>query len=238
MKDFFDRTLIISPHCDDETIGCGGLLTRIAKNNQQALIVVVAKSSGYSAFIDKHITNEDRLSELKASIKVMAQGNEDAIKLVQLSSPDYEFTDGSLDLISKKVYVSLLDRIVEDFKPTAVLFPYPSHHQDHKLVYEVTVSALRPSVDTNYIAFKAMYEYPYYDGWNPEKLTNKFYVELNQEELNTKLKALDCFKSQLRRDPRDLLDISAIKDLACSRGREIATYYAETYYPLSIVYKE
>ncbi len=236
MKELFDRTLIISPHCDDETIGCGALMHKIAKEGQKAKVLIIANSNSYSCNVNRFVNNEERIEELKGALRVLDGGNGN-ISAMQLKDESYAFNDGALDTVPKKVYVTLLDRIIEEFEPTAVLFPYPSHHQDHKLVYDVSVSALRPTIDTNFIKLKAMYEYPYYDGWNPEKLTNKLYIELTEEEINVKKKALDCFVSQLRRDQRDLLDLSAISDLAKIRGREISAYYAEAFYPLSIIYK-
>ena len=237
MQKLFDRTLIISPHCDDETIGCGGLLSRIVKNNQEALIVEIAESHSYSNNVKRYVDNKDRMNELDNAIKVIKSYGNGIINSMQLKDETIKFIDGELDSVPKKKYVTMLDSLIEEFKPTAVLFPYKSHHQDHKLVHDVVISALRPTIDTNFIQLKAMYEYTYYDGWNPEKLTNKLYVELTESDLRIKMAALDCFKSQIRKDPRDLLDLSAIEDLARIRGREIGTYYAEAFYPLSIVYK-
>lgn len=237
LDNVFEKTLILSPHYDDETIGCGGLLSRISESGYEALIVQFASCNNKTCNSGRPVSDSERVAEFKNAIhKLDPTKSCISYKLLNELTDEYEFKDGSLDMVSKKVYVTLLDKLLDQFKPTAVLFPYPSFNQDHKLVNEVSLAALRPVIATNSIRLKAMYEYPYYDSWNSSKLIAKSYVILDESVMNTKMDALHCYKSQLVRDPRDLLDKSAIQDLARIRGREVSQYYAEAYYPLITTY--
>lgn len=239
LDNIFERTLILSPHYDDETLGCGGLLHRISEAGYESMIVQFATCTNNNCNAGRTVTDSERLGEfINAIAKLEHDGNDKSIdfKLMRELDKDHEFLDGSLDQLSKKVYVTVLDKLLDSFKPTAVLFPYPSFNQDHKLVHEVSVAALRPVIATNSIRLKAMYEYPYYDSWNSSKLVSKLYVTLSKEDIQHKIDALQCYKSQLMRDPRDLLDQTSVIDLARVRGREVSQYYAEALYPLSITY--
>lgn len=235
MKDIFKKTLVITPHSDDETIGSGGLLHKLGRlYDSEILVVVVARSNSLNYSINRVVTLGERTSEMVSALNVLGKN----IKYEMLIEPDgFEYLDGELDTVPKNVYITELDKVIKRFRPTAVLIPYASHHQDHKLVNEVSIAALRPSVDTDYIKLKAMYEYPYYDSWNHNKLDiSKFYIELDTSDIKAKKSALGFYKSQLERNEFDPLDQSAIMDLAKVRGREISKPYAEVLYPLSLIF--
>ena len=229
----FKRTLIITPHFDDETIGCGGLMTRLASNNDNHVRVVVVATchDTFNYYAGRVVSNEERMTESYEALKILARGNQN-FQLIQLSG----FEDGKLDQCDKKSLVTALDREIREFEPTAVLFPYSSHHQDHQAVYQASVAALRPTVDTNFIQLKAMYEYPYVNFWSSNLIPNsKLYYPLTKGDIDRKEEALRAYKSQLVRDPRDILDVSSIINLARVRGTEIGHYYAEAFYPMTIV---
>lgn len=227
MKDLFKNTLIISPHCDDETIGCGGLIHNIVQQGCDVRVIIVATHGDTNSNV---VDNETRMLETENALDVLGVGD---WKIHQLSG----FRDGYLDQCSKKDLISALDKQIKEFKPTTVLFPYSSHHQDHQVVYQASIAALRPTVATNHIKLKAAYEYPYITtSWNSTmRSDSKIYYPLTAKDMQKKEEALKEYKSQLVRDPRDILDISSILNLARVRGTEIGEYYAEAFYPLSIV---
>lgn len=233
----FKRTLIITPHCDDETIGCGGLMSSLAKdtNNYVRIVLVATHSQVYNYNVDRIVSNEERIQETVLALKELGF-DKDNISLTQLSG----FKDGRLDQVDRKSLVTQLDKEIRDFHPTAVLFPYSSHHQDHQAVYQASISALRPTVGTNFIKLRAAYEYPYITtSWNNNiQSVGKLYYVLDDEDIERKRKALNQYKTQLVRDPRDILDVSSIINLAKVRGTEIGHYWAEAFYPINIIMNE
>jgi len=230
----FKRTLIITPHFDDETIGCGGLMSSLSMNpdNQIKVVVVATNKSTYNYNVNRVVNNDERKLE---SINALAELGVPKESLIQLDG----FEDGRLDMCDRKSLVTVLDSIIRTFKPTAVLFPYSSHHQDHQAVYQASIAALRPTVSTNFIQLKAMYEYPYVTSWsssvNPD---SKLYYPLSKLDIARKEAALKAYKSQLVRDPRDILDVSSIINLAKVRGTEIGHDYAEAFYPMTIIARD
>lgn len=231
MENLFRRTLIITPHFDDETIGCGGLMSNLAtdERNKIRVVVVATNKDTYNYNVDRRVSNEERKEESIAALSKLGVSEK---SLVQLNG----FEDGRLDMCDRKSLVTKLDEQIRYFEPTAVLFPYSSHHQDHQAVYQASISALRPTVATNFIKLKAMYEYPYITSWSSTINPNsKLYYPLTDEDIEKKREALKAYKSQLVRDSRDILDVSSIINLAKIRGTEIGHYWAEVFYPMSII---
>lgn len=230
----FSRTLIISPHFDDETIGCGGLMSSLSSKGCEIRVVVAATCKNtYNYSAGRVVPNDERFKESEEALKILSGLSN--ISLIQLSG----FEDGRLDSVDRKELVTQLDKEIRTFKPTAVLFPYSSHHQDHQAVYNASLAALRPTIDTNFIKLKAMYEYPYINSWSSNLNPNsKLYVPLSNEDIEKKKEALLAYKSQLLRDPLDILDVSSIIHLAKTRGLEIGRLYAEAFYPMTIVVGE
>lgn len=229
----FRRTMIITPHFDDETIGCGGLISRLSRNplNILRIIVVATNNDTYNYNVGRVVDNYERREESIQALKELGVEYPEE-SLVQLDG----FEDGRLDQVDKKRLITALDKEIRNFQPTAVLFPYSSHHQDHQAVYQASVAALRPTVDTNFIELKAMYEYPYVNSWSSNlDLNSKFYVPLDLVDIEKKKLALTAYKSQLVRDPRDILDVSSIITLAKVRGTEIGQNYAEAFYPMTVI---
>lgn len=229
----FKRTLIITPHCDDETIGCGGLMSSLARDpkNFVRIVIVATHKDTYNYSAGRVVSNEERMSETLEAISVLGF-NEENISVKQLSG----FEDGKVDLASMKDLISQLDGEIRSFQPTAVLFPYSSHHQDHQAVYKASIAALRPTLDTRYIKLRAMYEYPYVNSWSSNLNPNsKLYYRLEVQDMLAKEEALKKFKSQLDRPDEDILSVDSIVALAITRGKEIGASYAEVFYPMSII---
>lgn len=198
--------------------------------NEVRIVVVATNKHTYNYSVERVVSNEERREETIRALSCLGVNPEALIQLVG-------FEDGKLDTIDMKSLVTQLDKVIREFRPTAVLFPYSSHHQDHQAVYKASVAALRPTVGTNYIKLKAAYEYPYITAsWNSSMNSNsRLYVPLSAEDIKRKENALRAYKTQLVRDPRDILDVSSILNLAKVRGTEIGHDYAEVFYPMSVI---
>lgn len=46
-----ERALIIAPHCDDETLGCGGVIGKLVKEGAQVRVVLVTNGDGYHEIV-------------------------------------------------------------------------------------------------------------------------------------------------------------------------------------------
>ncbi|MGN1401603.1 MAG: PIG-L deacetylase family protein [Bacillus sp. (in: firmicutes)] len=219
-----ERILIIAPHADDEVLGCGGLIEKACRFNNQVKVVVMAVGNIKHPHKDEAVSWKVRKKELKDAMEHL--GCEDFQVI-------YHDKDALLDTVPKKEIISKIDHLINDFHPTMVFIPLPSYHQDHKVLYEACFGALRPNPN-RVLKLIAMYEYPliswqYQQFWN----TGELYLDISHT-VQRKIEALRKHNSQMRPPPH-LISPESVEKWAAMRGLEVGLEYAEKYYILRSV---
>ena len=223
IKDMFQRTLVISPHCDDEVIGCGGLMRKIVKHGGNVTVAIVATGDTMFYHVNRVVTAEEREEELKDSLACLGVG---AYRIL------FSDKESIMDTVSIKEVVTAFDYLLQEIRPTAVLIPYPSFHQDHKVTFDASFAALRPS-PTYVPKLVGMYEYPFVT-WSYERLNGgALYVDIS-EEIQDKVNALRKHASQIR-EGRHAISPETIELWAERRGLEASIEYAELYRVLRMI---
>lgn len=192
--------LIISPHVDDDILGCGGILDKDSK----------VLYCGVDQF---HVVSRDeRILE--------------ATKAHSLLGSSFEILKGTTVNRFKEVeLVDQISEVINKFKPSKIFIPYPSYNQDHRTVYNASLIALRPH-DHNYFVKKVLvFEQPHVWLWNHSNMSTQgfcpnYFVPIDIEK---KIEAYQAMKSQLRsfRSP------ALVKSLAVLRGAQGGTEFAE-----------
>src|SRR5437870_6534627 len=105
-------------------------------------------------------------------------------------------------------------------RPDIVVTPSSNDiHQDHAIVYQESVRAFRRTA--------SMYGYDF--PWNVLQTSPlQLFVELSEADLATKVRALQCYKSQLTK-PNNCLTEDYVRSLAIERGNRIGRKYAEAF---------
>jgi LmbE family N-acetylglucosaminyl deacetylase len=167
------RRLIVAPHCDDEALGCGGL---IAKHPQECHVVVLAEP------------DEVRRKEFDE-----AQGILGYSMATFLNLPDgYVGADMS-------GLVGQLDRLVAEIRPDEMYLPFPSLHQDHIAAYEAGMRAARLSMSAGHHFTPSVlcYDVAAYDvGLYPTELRWNTFEALSEAHIDAKVAAVDSYASQ------------------------------------------
>ena len=195
-----EKLLILAPHTDDESLGCGGLIARTIEEGGEVSVLVFTTNYGVSTY-----------DEFNKAMHVLN---------VSFLSKQY-FTALTFDQTAIIEMISVIETTCRTFKPTTVAIPFQnSFHQDHEVIAKAAMSALRPH---GYIPQKVLaYEQPYYGIWDfGDAFKPNYYVDITNY-LDKKLEALKCYKSQ--KIPFDM-----IKAMAQLRGGESGTKYAEAY---------
>lgn len=143
------RLLVISPHADDAELGCGGYMFRTAEVSGAVLNLVVAVGDVRFAHLGRVVTRAERMAELERSMAVLRA--ESRVLLTE--------HDRYLDIMPLADLVTALEVTISGFRPTEILMPLPSSHQDHEAVYRASVAACRPSSLTGSVQLIAAYEY-------------------------------------------------------------------------------
>jgi LmbE family N-acetylglucosaminyl deacetylase len=211
-----DRIVVVAPHADDDVLGAGGLIARAADEGADVIVLCVALGDTYFPHQRAVIRASDRRDELDAGLRVLDNGHGRVRSLTLY--PDKE---SYLDTIPIRDVITALDKLIFEERPTALLMPCPSVHQDHEIVFRASMAACRPSPGLP-LRFVGMHEYPA-AVWNHHALPEgRIYVDVTAW-IELKRRALECHRSQLR-EPEHLA--SADTMLHWSRGHARAAGFA------------
>lgn len=175
--------LIIAPHADDETLGCGGIIARDPDN----VMVVILSDKG-----------DGRMVEFQQARKIL--GYDKFVEPV--------FATGSLTADTRAV-TTHLDTIIRDVKPHELYLPTPGAHQDHVATYECGIRAARKSYTDSqwFVPSVLLYEVPSYtaDLYDIPYRWSRF-VGLSADQLSLKMNAIRAYDSQSQGafDPAEL----------------------------------
>ena len=146
--------VVLSPHMDDETLGCGGLLA--SAHDPLVVFGVTARDEG---------------------IEVHEVADELGFRYQVLYGAEYEARMLGLD---RRELVGRVEEVLAAEKPKRVCIPMPSYHQDHVVMFEVGLAATRPLSRMGYLAPTVLaYEYPGSAwGYEGRELDLNYYLDI------------------------------------------------------------
>ena len=214
----FARTLVVAPHPDDEVLGAGGTIARLAEEGHEVFVAVVTTGRP-PAF------PEDSIARVRSEAK-NAHGLLGVKETFWLNQPAAELTETPNAVLNEAI-----GSVVRKLSPTALLLPFPGDiHVDHQLVFRAGLVAARPhqsAFPKTVLAYETLSE----TNWNAPYLAPAFApnVYLGIEgSLDKKLAAMQLFASQLRAPPHER-SLEALSALARVRGATIHEAAAEAF---------
>ena len=171
------KVLVLSPHFDDEILGCGGTLKKHIISGDDILVVYLTDGSqGNPEIKDKKKLFEIRSKESKKAIEFLG-----IKRRIYLREPE---GNSKIGIISLKK----LEKIIFDFKPDLIYIPWMlDNHIDHRKFNKMLEIIYRKR------KFKCMIGA--YEIWTP--LLFNTIVDITKEMKDKKI-AMDFFKSQLK----------------------------------------
>ncbi len=197
------RRLIVAPHMDDESLGCGGLL---AKHPEECQVLVVTDSG------------EQRAAEHARAIGLLGLGES-----ITLGYPDGEVTARMTSLVAE------LDAVLARLRPDEIYLPFPSLHQDHIAVYEAGMRACRISMSPDHWVPRSVYVYDIavYDlNLYPSDLRWNVFESLTEEQADLKAAACEAYETEHPQGPHPM---TSIKQNLAALGHVRLVDYAEQY---------
>ena len=213
------RIIVVSPHPDDETLGAGGSIDKFITQGNEVMILTV---SGHLPPLYSREDYEVTLKEAYEAYKILG-----VKESVFLEIPATMIGEEPVHVLNSK-----LTSILKEFRPNIVLCPFPDRHIDHRLIFESCMVATRPVGFGKEIEMVAAYETLSETHWNAPYIEANFTQNLVVDislNLETKIEALRCFKSQIseKEGPRSL---EAVKSLAKFRGSQAGFESGEAFY--------
>lgn len=136
--------VVIAPHPDDETLGCGGTLLRHVATGDVVHWVIVTQISEDMGFTSQRVTS--RAEEIEAVAQ--AYGFSQVHRL--------GFPSMRLDQISKLDLVLAISKVIQTTSADTLYIPYRNDaHSDHAVVFDAAVACVKtfryPSVKSVYV---------------------------------------------------------------------------------------
>ncbi len=225
MTDIFaspQRVLMIAPHPDDEVLGAGGTLHRLATAGHHVTVAIA--TVGWPPLFD-----QTQVDQVRAEAK---QAN-DALGVSDLRFLDLPVT--KLNLMPEHELNAAFDNLVTDVKPNFVFIPHPGdRHEDHRQIFDACQVALRPVASRDFVHRILCYETVSETHWAAPSIEPVFdptlYVDIT-DHLDAKLEAMSKYASQVRQSP-DARSLEAIRSLAVWRGSVVGMHAAEAFVTL------
>jgi LmbE family N-acetylglucosaminyl deacetylase len=213
------RVLIIAPHPDDEVLGVGGTMARLAHEGHDVFVAIV--THGDPSMFDPGLIERGRQEALQAERLL---GVRETIFLDG-------FPAALLDTVSHAKLNEALRELLQDVEPEMLFIPFNGDiHRDHRLVFESALVASRPNSNQQAQAIYA-YETLSETNWNAAPLTPGFwpntYFDISAF-LDLKLEAMSIYQTQLKPFPHER-SLQAIEALARVRGATVGLEAAEAF---------
>lgn len=126
------RHLVIAPHPDDETLGCGGTLLRARASGDEIYWLIMTGISKEQGFSPERVAC--RAAEIDAVSK--AYGFAETIRL--------DFPTTTLDTIPIAEIVVAISKVAGRIEPTDIYLPYRRDaHSDHATVFDAAISVTK-----------------------------------------------------------------------------------------------
>lgn len=213
-----ERVLAIAPHPDDETLGCGGTLLRMAASGAALAWLIVTRISEEDGFTPQRVQGRDAEIEKVAGLLGFSE-------VFRLSLPTRQ-----LDVLPMADLIEQFSGVFQAFKPEHVFLPHRSDvHSDHRVVFDAGAACAKwfryPSV-RRLLSYETISETDFCLDTRAPFQPNCF-VDIT-DYLERKLEVLAAYESELGVFPFPR-SIEAVRALAAVRGAASGFAAAEAF---------
>ena len=223
LSENLERVLVISPHADDEAMGCAGLIAKLTEKGCQVHVLYLAVDGFHHYGLERQTSYKERVAEVEAVTELLgctydiAYGDKDMIE--------------KLDTLPKRDLVDLFETAINEHRPELLLLPYgEDYDQDHVAAFQTAFAAARPIAEVfgkwlvPHVFTYEMTKIQWASGPLPRPVA---FCDIT-DHLETKQEAIRRHATQLRPSPH-IRSPESVEALASIRGKEIGVEYAEAF---------
>lgn len=217
--------LVIAAHPDDEVLGCGATIARLAREGWAIHVFIAAEGATSRSDKRNPVEHEVALSDLAKCAETA--NNILGTKSVKLCA----LPDNRLDGVELLDVVKLIEAEIAQYRPSLVL----THHSgdvnvDHRVLHDAVIAACRPQPGHS-VKNLLFFEVPSSTEWRPAAsgmyFAPNYFFDVT-DFLPQKLEALRAYGSEMRNFPHPR-SIDAVEHLARWRGATIGCVAAEAF---------
>lgn len=212
------RVLVLAPHPDDEVLGCGGTIARLAASGHEVHVAIVTRGMPprYREKAAEHVRDEALTAHSLLRVR----------HTHFLDQPAAE-----LDTIPHAKLNGVIADLFEAVRPDTVFMPFLGDvHLDHQLVFRSALVAARPrrpGFPSRLYAYETLSE----TNWSAPLVEPSFapnvFIDIH-DTLDRKLEAFACYGSQNCVFPNERSP-EALRALAMLRGATVHCHAAEAF---------
>ena len=209
-KSFFeaDRILVLAPHPDDETLGCGGTIAKFTQSGKKVRVLIVSRGDAVNIEVEGLV--DKRKEEARRACDIL--GVEELFF--------HDFPDGKLNSYQHEIKDAIRN-VILSYAPTVIFSPSPiDFHPDHQSIAKIILSLLREC---------GGFQVAFYEVYTP--LRYNCVVDIT-DIMSTKERAVGCYNYSLLNKPESMLH--AVKGLNAFRSFAFLTKgFFEVFYVIS-----
>ncbi|MDS1270056.1 PIG-L family deacetylase [Lipingzhangella sp. LS1_29] len=229
-----ERILILAPHPDDETLGCGGLINKAKRAGADVHVQFLTVGDTRDFSPAGLSTAEERYGEIKRVADHFGWDSWD----IAFPGDDYHLR---LDTVARVDLAGVIERYsslsVAELEPTIVVAPHrTSYNQDHQVTAEAAHTALRPSNTRlrHHPRLVLSYEEAA-DQWRYDSCpAPSLLVELSDADLDAKISAMRLYGTQMHQHPHTRSE-PTLRSLATLRGMQGGVALAEGFHVMRLL---
>ncbi len=219
------KILVVAAHPDDEVLGCGGTVAKLSKEGYECYTLILGEGKTSRGNLSDDTSFK---SELAILSKEITKANE-ALGVKKVFTA--QFPDNRFDSVSLLDIVKEVERIKGKVQPDIIF----THHVgdlnvDHQVTAKAVITATRPMKGETVRDIYA-FEVPSSTEWNSFAKETVFVPNIFfniTDTVDTKLKSMDMYKSELREYPHPR-SLQHIKELARTNGTKVGLDYSENF---------
>ena len=216
--------LVIAPHPDDETFGCGGTLASLAASGVDVFVQVIVQHAINTGGPETAALPAERGEEFaRACGKLGVAGHHTMIENGDHRDVLHADMARLVEFLEKRSPIS-----IDQVRPQIVLLPARSaFHQDHKVVHEAAFAACRNRGSGHHTPPVVLGYHCPEDSWTSAGEQTTCSVDVTSQ-YGVKQAAIECYQRQIKPDPH-LRSLHAMERADSVRGAAIGVRYAEAF---------
>ena len=218
------NVLVVAVHPDDESLGCGGTISRMAKEGHNVFITILGE--GVTSRYDKREDADER---------IIRRLHKESYQVAEfLGAKDlfiHNYPDNQFDTVPLLEIVKTIEKVVDKTKPCIVFTQHGGDlNIDHAITFRATMTAIRPLKNCPVKEFCA-FEVPSSTEWAFNRFASGFKPNLFfdiSKTLDMKIQAMELYMDEIQPFPHPR-SAESLRITAQRWGSVIGIEYAEAF---------
>ncbi len=222
------KILVIAAHPDDEILGLGGTVKKLVDEGNTVECLILGEG----------LTSRKSNPENKTGIDDLQKQSLESGQILGFSKLHFEnLLDNRFDDYNMLDVVKKIEKYIKSIKPEVIFtHHYGDLNKDHRITFDAVQTATRPMEDC-LVKEIYLFETPSSTEWNfkyrSDSFTPNYFVDVTNY-LDYKLKAMECYKSEIRDFPHPR-SLESLEIIAKSWGIKIGKKYVEAFEVLRVI---